>query len=142
VLWVGFLKDPLDVVLGRPRLMLVTTYGGRDVPHAGSARLPIIAITVVGSGHVPLNALLAPLFATLDALPATVGGNVRRRSLTATRGCLPASLGWARHDRLKAIGMLGGDAARGLECVPEKVTILALVRAPCTVLGLRTHAPR
>jgi hypothetical protein len=28
VVWVGFLKEPLEVVHGWPRLMLVATYGG------------------------------------------------------------------------------------------------------------------
>jgi hypothetical protein len=55
-------------------------------------------------GHGPLKVLLAPLFATLHTLPADVGGDIRRRSLATARGRLPASLGWARHDRLIASG--------------------------------------
>jgi hypothetical protein len=36
VVWAGFLEEPLEVVLGRPRLMLVTACGGQDVPHVGA----------------------------------------------------------------------------------------------------------
>jgi hypothetical protein len=69
VVWVAFLEEPPEVVCGRPRLMLVAACGGRDAPHAGATRLPIVVIVVVGCGHDPLRVLLALLFATL---PATV----------------------------------------------------------------------
>jgi hypothetical protein len=36
-------------------------------------------------GCDPLKALLAPRFATLDTLPAAVGGDVGRRSLATAR---------------------------------------------------------
>jgi hypothetical protein len=46
-----------------------------------------------------------------------------------------------RHVRLIANGALGGDATWCLECVPEEVTMLALVRALRAVLELRARAP-
>jgi hypothetical protein len=40
-----------------------------------------------------------------------------------------------KHDRLLVGGVLGGDAARFLECVPEKVNMLVLERVPRAALG-------
>jgi hypothetical protein len=77
------------------------------VSHPGAARLPVIAVITVGHGHGFLRALLAPLFA----------------ALIAACGRLPASLGRAKHDRLIVGGMLGGNAAWLLKCVPKKVTM-------------------
>jgi hypothetical protein len=108
-------------------LTLLTACSSQDVPHTGVAYLPIVAITVVGHSPGPLKALLAPLFASLDTFPATVGGDIGRRSLTTSQARLPASLGWMRHDRLIASGVLGGDAAWHLECVPKEVAMLASV---------------
>jgi hypothetical protein len=126
VVWAGFLEEPLEVVRGRPRLMLVTMSSAQDMPHTRAASLPIIAIIMVSRGHGPLKALLAPLFAALDALPASVDGDIGQCSLTATQGHLPASLGMAKHDRLIAGGVLGGDAAQHVESVPTKVAMLTL----------------
>jgi hypothetical protein len=120
------------VVCGRPRMTFVIACGGRAVPHARATRLPIVAVIMASRGCGPLKALLEPLFAALDALLATVGGDIGQRNLTTTRNCLPASLGWMRHDRLVASGVLGGDVARCLECVPEEVSMLTPVRAPCS----------
>jgi hypothetical protein len=47
MVWAGFLQEHLEVVRGWPRLMLVTVCGCRDVPHAGAAHLPIVAIVGV-----------------------------------------------------------------------------------------------
>jgi hypothetical protein len=46
-----------------------------------------------------------------------------------------------KHDHLIAGGVLGGDAARHIECVPEKVAMLALEQAPCATLRFRARAP-
>jgi hypothetical protein len=46
-----------------------------------------------------------------------------------------------RHVRLIANGALGGDATWCLECVPEEVTMLALVWALRAVLEIRARAP-
>jgi hypothetical protein len=126
VVWTGFLPEPLEVVCGRPRLTIVVTCGDQGAPHVRATHIPILSIVVTSHCHGPLKALLAPLFATLDALPAAVGGDIGRRSLATAQGHLPASLGSTRHDCIIASGMLGGDA---------------LVQAPCTVLGMLTRAP-
>jgi hypothetical protein len=52
---------------------------------------PIIVAIVVG--HGPLRVLLAPLFATLDALLSVVDGDIGWCLLAAARGRLLASLG-------------------------------------------------
>jgi hypothetical protein len=140
MVWVGFLEEPLEVVCGWSRLTLVAVCGGRDVPHARATCLPIIAVIVVSRGHGPSKALLAPLFATLDALRAAVDGDVRRRSLIAARVRLSSSPGWVKHDRLIASGVLGGAATCCLECVHAKVAMLTLERAPRAALGLHAHA--
>jgi hypothetical protein len=88
-----------------------------------------------------LKALLVSLFAALDALPTAMDGDVGRRSLTTTQGHLPTSFGQSKCDHLVADGVLGGDAARCLECVPIKVAMLALEQTPCTALRLHAHAP-
>jgi hypothetical protein len=102
VVWSSFLKEPLEVVFRRPRLMLVAACSGRSASHAGAARLPIVAIIMVGCGRGPLDALLAPLFATLDALLGTVGGDVGWLLLVAARGRLPTSLCRVKHAHLVA----------------------------------------
>jgi hypothetical protein len=42
-------------------------------------------------GRGPLETLLAPLFATLDALLGVVGGDIGRLLLAAAQGHLPTS---------------------------------------------------
>jgi hypothetical protein len=133
---------PLKVVRGRPRLTLVAVCGGRDAPHIGVARLLVVAIIVVGHGCGPLKALLAPLFAALDALPATMDGDIRRRFLAAAWGHLPTCPSLVKHDCLIAGAVFGGDVARCLECVPTKVAMLAREWAPCGALRLHARAPR
>jgi hypothetical protein len=76
-----------------------------------------------------------PLFATLDALLSTLDGDVGWCLHATTWGRLPASLGWMKHGRLIAGGVLGSEAARLLKCVPKKVAILTLERALCAVLS-------
>jgi hypothetical protein len=98
----SFLKEPLEVVCRRPRLTLVAACSGQSASHAGAARLPIVAIIMVGCGRGPLDALLAPLFATLDALLGTVGGDIGWLLLVAARGCLPTSLCRVKHAHLVA----------------------------------------
>jgi hypothetical protein len=80
-------------------------------------------------------------FATLDALLSMIYGYVRWCLLVAARGRFPTSLVLAKHDRTIAGGVLGGDAAWLLECVPKKVTMLALEKASCVALGQRVHDP-
>jgi hypothetical protein len=81
-----------------------------------------------------LRELLAPLFAALDAHLSAVDGDVGQCLLPGARGHLPASVGWAKHDRLVAGGVRGGDAAWLLKCVYEKVIVLTLERAKCAAL--------
>jgi hypothetical protein len=117
--------------------MLVIACGGWGVPHAETARPTIVAI---GRGRGPLKALLANLFVPFDALLGAVGGDVRWCLPVAARGCLPASLGRAKHGLLIAGGVLGGDATRLLERVPEEVAMSTLSRALHVALGQRAHA--
>jgi hypothetical protein len=85
--------------------------------------------------------LHAPLFATLDALLSVVDGDVGRHHLAAAWGRLSTSLGRTKHGNLLADVMLGGDATRLLECVPEKVAMLTLEQVLCAVLGQCANAP-
>jgi hypothetical protein len=62
-------------------------------------------------------------------------------SLATAQGHLPASLGLVKRGHLITGGMLGGTDARHLKCVTTKVAMLALQRAPCTMLRLRAHTP-
>jgi hypothetical protein len=99
-----------------------------------------VAIVAVGRGRSPLNALLVPLFAAFDALLDAVGGDIERCPLVATLGHLHASLSRVKHDRLIIGGVLGGDAARLLERVPEEVVVSVLARVPHAALWQHTHA--
>jgi hypothetical protein len=56
VVWVGFLKEPLEPVRRRHRLTLVTMCGSRYVSPIGATLLHIVVIIVVD--HSPLKALL------------------------------------------------------------------------------------
>jgi hypothetical protein len=104
-------------------LTLVIACGGRVEPHTGAARLIIVAASC---GHGSLKVLLAPLFATFDALLRAVGGNVGRCLPVAAWDHLLGSLGRVKHDHLVAGGMLGGDVARLHERVPKEVVMSAL----------------
>jgi hypothetical protein len=65
--------------------------GSRDTPHAGAARLPVIAVVVIGHGHSPLRMLLASPVAALGAFPGAMDGDVRRCLLAVAWGRFPAS---------------------------------------------------
>jgi hypothetical protein len=92
-------------------------------------------------GRGPLRALLAPLFAALDTLLSTMDGDVGRCLLAIAWGHLPVELGWTKHSCLVAGAMLGEDATRLLECVHEKVAMLALERVPRMTFGQWTDVP-
>jgi hypothetical protein len=126
VVWVGLLEEPLEVVCRRPLLTLVAVLDGRDTPHVGATCLTVVAVVVVGHGHVPLRALLAPLLAALEALLGAVDGDVGQHILAIAWGRLPASLGMTKFSRLVAGGVLGGDTAQLLNGVPENVDVFAL----------------
>jgi hypothetical protein len=110
-------RGTLEVVHRRPRLTLVTVHGGRDAPHTGAARLFVIDVVMVGRGRGPLRVLLVPLFTALDALLSSMDDDVRRRLLATALGHLHALLSRTKLGHLVAGGVLGGDAARLLECV-------------------------
>jgi hypothetical protein len=78
VVWASFLEEPLEVVYRRPRLTLVAIRGGRDAPHARALCLFVIVVIVVGRGHGPLRALLAPIFAALVFLLRVVDDDIGR----------------------------------------------------------------
>jgi hypothetical protein len=141
MIWAGFLDERLEVVRRRPHLTLVAMRYSRHASRAGAARLPVVAVIMVGRGCGLLRALLAPLFAVLDALLSMVDDDVGWCLLVATRGHLPASLGWVKHDHFVVGGVRGGDAAWLPDCVPERVTMLALEWAPCTMLRQCARAP-
>jgi hypothetical protein len=94
-----------------------------------------VAVIATTHGRGPLKVLLAPVLATFDVFLGVVSGDVGRCLLVATRGCLPASLGRAKHDHLIAGGVLGGDAARLFKRSPEEVAMSALPWALHTALG-------
>jgi hypothetical protein len=60
-------------------------FGQASSPHTRATRLPVVDVAVVGRGQGPLKALLAPLFAALDALPTAVGGDIGWCSLTTAQ---------------------------------------------------------
>jgi hypothetical protein len=129
------------VVRRQPRLTLVAVHSDQDASHAGVTHLLVIVIFVVSLDRGLFRVLLAPLFATLDALLSVVDGNIGWCLLATTQGHLPASLGWPKHDRLIVGGMWGGDTVRLPEYVPEKVTMLILEWALCIVLMQHAHVP-
>jgi hypothetical protein len=47
-----------------------------SLPHAGAARLPVVAIVVAGHGCSTLKALFAPLVAAFDALVGAMKDDV------------------------------------------------------------------
>jgi hypothetical protein len=104
-------------------------HGRQAVSHAGAAHFPIVAIITTGRGRSPMKALLAPLVAAFDALLGTVGGDIGRCLLVATRGHLHASLCRAKHDRLVADVALGGDVTQLLEHAFEEIAMSALLWA-------------
>jgi hypothetical protein len=75
-----------------------------------------------------------PQFATHDTLLGAMYGDIVWHLLAAARCHLPTSLGLAKHYCLIASVMLGGNATRLLECLAEKVTMIALERALCVTL--------
>jgi hypothetical protein len=109
VVWAGLLEKPFEVEHRRPRPTLVVACSGRGAPHAGAAHLTVV---VIGRGRGPLKVLLASLFASIGALLGAVGSDVGRCLPIIARGCLPASLGGAKHDHVVVGGALGGEVTR------------------------------
>jgi hypothetical protein len=98
MVWASLLEEHIDVVPRWPHLMLVTGRDTRDASHTRATRLPIVAVIVVGHGHLMMP--LAPLFATLDAFLSAVDGDIEWQLLVTSRSHLSASLGWAKRNRL------------------------------------------
>jgi hypothetical protein len=105
------------------------------MPHARATHFPATVIITDGHGRGPLRLMLTPLVAAFDAVLGAVGDVVGRCLLIATRGCLPACLCSAVHDRLIDGGVLGGDAARFLKRAPEEVAMSALPWTLPIVIG-------
>jgi hypothetical protein len=76
VVCAGHLEESLEVVYRRPHLMLDAVYGSHDVPHAGVARLPIVAIVIVDCSRSPSRTLLVPPLAALGALSSALDSDV------------------------------------------------------------------
>jgi hypothetical protein len=131
MVWTSLLEKPLEVVYGRPHWTPITTSGGRYVSHTGAAHHPVVAIVTAGRGCGPLKMLLLPLVAAFDALLGAVGGDIGWCLPVAALGGLPASLCWAKHDRLIGGGALGANVVWLLECAPEEVAMFALSQALC-----------
>jgi hypothetical protein len=106
LVWVGLLKDSLEVVCRWPRPTLVAMCGSRDVPHVEAACLPVVVVIVVGHGCGPLRMLLVPLLATLSVILGTMDGIIGRHLLAAAWGRLPSSLGGTKCDCLLAPELL------------------------------------
>jgi hypothetical protein len=133
-------EKPFEVVHGWPRWTLVAARDHQATSHVRAACFPIMAIVMAGRGHSPLKALLVPLVGAFYTLLGAVGGDIGWRLLLAARGCLPASLCGAKHDRLVAGSALGGDAMRLLEHASEEVAMSALSRALRAMFGQRACA--
>jgi hypothetical protein len=123
------------VVCRHSRLTHVVVRGSHDAPNAIAACLPIIAIVMVIRGRGPLRMLLAPPLVALNTLLGVVDGDVRRCLLVAAWGCLPASLGRTKFDRLVA----GGDTTQLLGGVPKNIAVFALAWVPPMAFGSRAH---
>jgi hypothetical protein len=64
----SLLKDLLEVVHGRPRLMLPAACNSRAMHHDGAACLLVDATIIISHGCGLLAPLLVPLLAALGAL--------------------------------------------------------------------------
>jgi hypothetical protein len=114
VVQTSLLKELLEVVHGRPRMMLAAACCNHDVHHIGAACLLAITTVTISRGCGLFKTLLAPLPATLGTLPSILDGDVEQ--------CLPAvARGRAKLGRLAAGGILGGDATQLVSGVPDVV---------------------
>jgi hypothetical protein len=75
VAWLHLLQELLEVVHGRPRLMLAAASSNHDTRHVGAVCSLAVATIVVGRGCSLLKSLLASLPATLGTLPSVLGGD-------------------------------------------------------------------
>jgi hypothetical protein len=140
VVWASLLEKPLEVFCRRPRRTLVVVLSGRDAPHAGAARHPVVTVVVAGHGRSPLKVLFAPLLAAFYALLGAVSGDVEWHLLIATQCLPPSSPCRAKNDRLIVGGALGGDVVRILKRALEEVVMSDLSQALCVMFGQRAHA--
>jgi hypothetical protein len=114
VVQANLIKELLEVVRGRVRLMLAAECDNHSAHHDGVACVFVDAIVIVGRGCGLLVALLAPLLAALDALLSILDYDVGRRfPVTA--------LGWVKLGRLVADSVLGDNAAQLLSGVLDGV---------------------
>jgi hypothetical protein len=56
MVWASLLKEPLEMIHGRPRWALVTVRGGRDVSHTRAARFPVTVVIMDDRGRASLRA--------------------------------------------------------------------------------------
>jgi hypothetical protein len=110
----NLLKELLDVVRGRPRLMLATACNSHGAHHAGAIWLLVDATAIIGRGCSLLVTVLAPLLAALGALLNILDDNVRQRFPTT-------AWGWVKMGCLVADVVLGGDPAQLLGGVLDSV---------------------
>jgi hypothetical protein len=73
----------------------------------------------------PLQTLISPLLATIDALLGVVASDIGQRLLAAAWARLPTSLGRKKFSHLVAGGIVGGDAVQLLGGVLENIAVFA-----------------
>jgi hypothetical protein len=56
MVWASLLKEPLEMIHGRPRWALVNVRGGRDVSHTRAARFPVTVVIMDDRGRASLRA--------------------------------------------------------------------------------------
>jgi hypothetical protein len=75
VAWLHLLQELLEMVHGRPRLMLAAAGSNHGTRHVGAICSLAIATITVGRGCSLLKSLLASLPASLGTLPGVLGGD-------------------------------------------------------------------
>jgi hypothetical protein len=75
VVWARLLQELLEVVHGRLRLMLAAACSSHDVCNAEAVHSLVVAIVVIDHSCSLPKSLLAPLPASLGALPGVLSGD-------------------------------------------------------------------
>jgi hypothetical protein len=110
----SILQELLEVIHGRSRLTLATTYGDHDAHHVGATHLLVVASVLTDHGHGLLTTLLVLLLSAHGAILSILDDDAGRCFSTAARGQVKLSC-------LIADGALGGNAGQLLGGVLDSV---------------------
>jgi hypothetical protein len=105
VIWTGYIEKFLDMVLGRPCLVLESEFGGCDILLAGVIGFLVVIVVASCDGDVPG----VPLLPLLAAMPSSLGSGLMWCCSATVGGCFCIAQDESGLNHLLTRGLSGGD---------------------------------